>query len=299
MVIAPGTHCHFEETGENGVFGELKVNGAARPYQEWYLRWFDLKLRGRGNGLTDLPPYLFYLLGENKWLSAMQWPPENSLIERWYLGSNGNANGPDGDGILETAAGPGASHDEYLYDPANPVPSRGGPICCTGNPLDRAGPVDQRDVESRSDVLVFTSRPLQMPLRIVGPLRAKLHVSSSAKDTDFIARLTHVWPDGRSTNIQEGALRARYRGGLNQPVLLHPGEQVEISVDMRSIAYSVPAGHRIRLQITSSSFPRLERNLNTGGRNFDETEGVPALNRIYHDAKSPSFLEFGSLTLPP
>ena len=122
-------------------------------------------------------------------------------------------------------------------------------------------------------------------------MRATLNISSSARDTDFVARLVHVWPDGRATNIQEGALRARYRNGIDQPSLLQPGQPVELTIDMRSIAYLVPAGHRLRLHVTSSSFPRLERNLNTGGQNYDETVGIIAINRVLHDKFLSSFVE--------
>jgi putative CocE/NonD family hydrolase len=144
-------------------------------------------------------------------------------------------------------------------------------------------------------VLVYTSDPLASPLRIAGPLHASLVVSSSAPDTDFVARLVDVWPDGRAISIQEGALRARYRAGIDKPRLLEPDQPVSLRVDMRSIAYTLPAGHRLRLQVTSSSFPRLERNLNTGGNNADETRMVVATNRVHHGPRSSSFVELNVL----
>ena len=291
IVIAPGTHCHSEETGLSGQFGDLEVRGAAQPYKDWYLRWFDYWLRDKGNGLADLPAYLYYVIGENRWLTAASWPPEGARIERWYLDSGGHANGRRGDGTLSRNLPQLSAQDEFRYDPMNPVPTRGGPLCCSVNPTDRAGPVDQSDVEVRDDVLVYTTAVLQEPLRIAGPLRATLNISSSARDTDFVARLVHVWPDGRATNIQEGALRARYRNGIDRPSLLQPGQTVELTIDMRSIAYLLPKGHRLRLHVTSSSFPRLERNLNTGGRNYDETVGVVAINRVHHDKLLSSFVE--------
>lgn len=291
VIIAPGKHCNSEESGLSGRFGDLEVKGAAQPYKDWYLRWFDHWLRGRGNGLADLPPYLYYVIGESRWLTASTWPPEGARMERWHLDSGGHANGRHGDGTLTREPPRSSSYDEFHYDPAKPVPSRGGPLCCSGNPADQAGPADQRDVEAREDVLVYTSAALPEPLRIAGTLRAMLNVSSSARDTDFIARLVHVWPDGRATNIQEGALRARYRNGVDRPSLLEPGKRVDLTIDMRSIAYLLPKGHRLRLHVTSSSFPRLERNLNTGGRNYDESAGVIAANRVYHDRQVLSYLE--------
>lgn len=295
VVIAPGKHCNNEEAGLSGQFGDLEVKGAAQPYNDWYLRWFDYWLRGQGNGLSDLPPYLYYVIGESRWLTASTWPPEGVRMERWHLDSGGRANGRRGDGVLSREPPHFPSYDEFRYDPMNPVPSRGGPLCCSGNSADRTGPVDQRDVEARDDVLVYTSAALQENLRIAGTLQAVLNVSSSARDTDFIARLVHVWPDGRATNIQEGALRARYRNGIERPLLLEPGKRVNLMIDMRSIAYFVPKGHRLRLHVTSSSFPRLERNLNTGGRNYDESAGVIAVNRVYHDRQAPSYLELSVL----
>ncbi|MEQ1517388.1 MAG: CocE/NonD family hydrolase, partial [Usitatibacteraceae bacterium] len=258
----------------------------------WYLRWFDYWLRGRGDGLASMPRYLVYVIGEERWLEASEWPPTEVRFEKWYLGSVGGANGRKGDGFLSVAQpSVGArAYDEFNYDPANPVPTRGGPACCTGLPDEKQGPTDQTAVEEREDVLVYTSAPLEKPLRIAGPLAATLQVSSSALDTDFVVRLVHVWPDGRSTNIQEGALRARYRNGINRPELLQPGNPVDLQVDVRSIAYTIPQGHRLRLHVTSSSFPRLERNLNTGGRNFDESVGIVATNRVYHGPGQVSFI---------
>jgi putative CocE/NonD family hydrolase len=224
---------------------------------------------------------------------------------RWYLSSGGHANSAAGDGQLSAEALPAqAGFDEYRYDPANPVMSKGGPICCTGDPRrDRSGPVDQQEVEARPDVLVYTTPPLQKSVRIVGPVRARLVISTSARDTDFVAKLVDVDASGRALNIQEGALRLRYRDGFKQPQLATPGERYEIVVDMRATALYLPAGHRLRLQVTSSNFPRLERNLNTGGRNYDETVGVVAVNRVYHGPDAPSALEVQVLddedALPP
>lgn len=292
VVIAPGNHCEHSESGLSGRFGDLQVRNAEQPYSEWSLKWFDRWLRDRGPGLAELPAYRFYQINEHRWLDATQWPPAEAALQRWQLAGGGALLPPQ-----TSASSPAAPFDEFRYDPMQPVPSLGGPVCCTGNPADRAGPVDQRPIESRQDVLIYTSQALGQPLRIAGPLRARLRVSSSAPDTDIVARLTHVWPDGRSTNIQEGALRLRWREGVASPQLMKPGEVVSASVDMRAIAYTVPAGHRLRLQLTSSSFPRLERNLNTGGPEHAETQAVVALNRVHHEPAQPSVLEL--MVLPP
>jgi uncharacterized protein len=210
-------------------------------------------------------------------------------FQSWYLEGDGPANSSSGKGRLTPTAPVSTTNaDEFTYDPMKPVRTRGGPICCTGNPDEPQGPVDQKEVEAREDVLVYTSDAFEKGLRIVGPLKADLYVSSSAKDTDFTVKLVDVWPDGRALNIQEGALRMRYRDSFTDPQFMTPGEIYKASVDIRAIAYYLPPGHRLRLQISSSNFPRLERNLNTGGNNYDESVGVVAVNRVLRTAAHPS-----------
>jgi uncharacterized protein len=292
VILAPGNHCQLEETAQTGEFGDLKLQNTYQPYRDWYLRWFDYWLQGSGDGLAQLPPYLYYVLGESAWRTAQQWPPENARELRWYLGGNGRANSVSGGGTLLTSAPASGNSDELVSDPANPVPSIGGPVCCTGNAQDRAGPVDQAGNDARQDILVYTSAPLQKPMRFAGPLRATLTVSSTAKDTDLVVRLMHVRPDGKTTNIQEGALRLRYRNGFAVPELLEPGRRYTVTVPMRSIAYYLPAGHRLRMSIASSNFPRLERNLQNGTDN-PHTESAPVIarNRIFYGADATSYLE--------
>lgn len=215
-------------------------------------------------------------------MDSARWPPSGVAFTRRYLDSTSAANSKNGGGTLERERPEGAGrHEEFRHDPDDPVPTRGGPVCRTGNPTDRSGPIEQHDVESRNDVLVFTSAPLSQGLRMAGPLAAEHYVSSYARDTDFIVKLVDVRPDGTVLNIQEGALRMRYRDSFTHPRLMSPGKIYQARVDMRAIAYYLPPGHRLRLQISSSIFPRLERNLNTGGNNFDETIVVVALNRVY------------------
>ncbi len=301
VVIAPGTHCNHEASGTlTDRFGDLPIRNATRPWEGWYLRWFDHWLRNRPDTFDDLKAYNYFMLVEDRWYTADQWPPAEARVERWFLGSGGKANTRSGDGTLATSPGAASAFDTFRYDPANPVPSRGGPVCCTGDSRDQPGPADQSDVEVRDDVLVYTSAPLAADLRIAGPLRAHLTVSSDAPDTDLVLRLVHVWPDGRATGIQEGALRLRYRDGFQNPRLMTPGQRYDVTVDMRSIAYMLPRGHRLRLQVTSSSFPRLERNLNTGAsNNAAETRVVVALNRIHHSPEALSYLELPVFAAAP
>ena len=290
VVIAPGNHCHQEKVGQKDTFGDIPIANADRPWREWYEKWFDYWLRGEGAGLADLAPYTYFMVGENRWYEADSWPPKTTHPQRWYLGSGGHANSARGDGSLGLTGDSRASVDVYRYDPQDPSPSRGGPVCCTGNRADRSGPIEQRDVEARDDALVFTSTPLAHDLRIAGPIRAQIAFSSDSPDTDLVARLVDVFPDGRAISIQEGALQLRYRNGIANPTLLPKDEIQDVSVDMRSIAYRLSAGHRLRLDISSSSFPRLARNLNSGETSLAGTHPQVATNRV-HYTPSRSYVE--------
>jgi len=284
VIIAPGLHCDFWGAAESGRVGDLPVGkAAAQPYNEWFSAWFDYWLRGETSRKPDLAQYRFYVLGEDRWVDSDRWPPRDVAYKRWYLGGTRAANSSTGGGTLDREP-PGSvdRYDEFHYDPADPVPTRGGPVLSdAGDPAHRQGPIDQREVEARKDVLVYTSAPLGAGVRIAGPLSAELFISSSARDTDFVVKLVDVRPDGTALNIQEGALRMRYRDGFADPKLMRAGEIYLARIDLRAIAYYLPVGHRLRLQVSSSNFPRLERNLNTGGRNFDESVGVVAVNRVY------------------
>jgi uncharacterized protein len=284
VVIAPGNHCDYQYLTENDKIGEQPVGAAAtQPYWDWYLAWFNHWLRDESHPLPRLPAYLLYVMAEDVWLKSPTWPPPGVVEQRWYLGDRSLAAVPD---RSNHAA------DSFTYDPMNPTPTRGGPICCTGERIP-SGPADQREIEKREDVLVYSSDILADGLRIAGPLKADLYVASDALDTDFVAKLVDVWPDGRALNVQEGALRMRFRDGYSVPSLLEPGKAYRISLDMRAMAHYFKPGHRIRLQISSSNFPRLERNLNTGGRNFDETQAVKAVNQVLRGGDTPS-----SIVLP-
>jgi uncharacterized protein len=204
------------------------------------------------------------------------------------LRSDGRANGRHGTGWLGPDAPGEEKPDTYVYDPRTPVPSRGGPVCCTGTPDAPEGSYDQSEVEMRQDVLVYTSPPLAKGIEVTGPLEVVLYVSSSAPDTDFTAKLVDVYPDGAAYNVQEGIQRARYRQGYDRKVWLKPGEPARVRIDLQATSNYFGPGHRIRLEISSSNFPRFERNLNTGGSNYDEARAEIARNAIYHSVKYPS-----------
>jgi putative CocE/NonD family hydrolase len=249
-----------------------------------------------------MPKVQYYLMGKNEWRSAGAWPIPETQYLAYYLRNSPLAGPSEPDQVLMPGAnsrfGRGRLHlvvpprdeppDRFVYDPATPVPSRGGPICCTGSSDEPAGAYDQSEIEMRQDVLVYTSEPLTQALEVTGNLRAVLYVSSSAKDTDFTVKLVDVSPDGKAYNLQEGVLRARYREGYGKTVWMEPDRVYEVSVDLHATSNLFRQGHRIRLEVSSSNFPRLDRNLNTGGRNYDETKWVVAKNAVHHSPRYPS-----------
>ena len=282
-IISPTDHCTSEIATSRTVVGERDLGDARLDYWTIYLDWFDHWLRGDADADFDMPRLQYYLMGANEWRTAGSWPVEGTEFRPMYLHSGGSANTRAGDGRLSWEA-PAEEQpaDTFTYDPDDPVPTIGGPVCCTGTADAPAGGFDQSAVEDRDDVLVYTSEPLDEGIEVTGPIELVLYVSSDAPDTDFVGKLVDVHPDGRAINVQEGILRARYREGYGRKVWMEPGEVYELRIDLQATANYFGAGHRIRLEITSSSFPRWERNLNTGGRNHDETEWELARNSVHH-----------------
>lgn len=294
LIMSPATHCKFETMTRDSVVGDRPLGDAYLNFRALYLAWFDHWLRGAENGVTSMPKVSSFAMGKGEWRTASTWPLPGTRAQRWYLSSGTRgANSRNGDGVLSTIRpdGKGRASDQYRYDPLFPSPSVGGGMCCLG-PDTKAGGVDQRTVELRNDVLVYTSAPLEKPVELAGQAQAHLFVSSSAKDTDFIVKLVDVYPDGTAYIVHEGVLRARWRNGFERPAWLAPGEVVPITVQIEATHNHFAAGHRIRVDISSSSFPVWERNLNTGGPNYSESTPVSADNEIHHSAKFPSMLVF-------
>jgi putative CocE/NonD family hydrolase len=229
-------------------------------------------------------------MGANVWSSADSWPPAAAEPVDYYLRSDGNAVSVFGDGGLSRTPPTAASSDTYTYDPMNPVPSLGGGVCCNGG-LTPGGVYDQRGIEARADVLVYTSEPLEDELEVTGSVQPVLYVSSDAPDTDFTVKLVDVHPDGSAWNVEDAISRARYREGYDQPRLMQAGEVYELRPTPLSTSYLFKAGHRLRVEISSSKFPQYMRNLNTGGNNVEETEGVVAHNTVHHGARYPTRVE--------
>jgi len=250
--------------------------------------WFDTFLKGDRTGLLDtLPRVRYFTMGSNRWQTADSWPPKGARPVTYWLGSQGKANTGQGDGRLLKTRPRAAARDTFTYDPLKPVPSYGGNVCCTGNAV-QAGSFDQRKMEERPDILVYTSDPLTEGVEVSGPIEVTLHVSSSAKDTDFTVKLLDVYPDGSAYNLDETIQRLRYRQGYDKEVWMRPGEVVEVKLGPLNTSNYFDKGHRIRIEVSSSNFPRFDRNLNTGGRNYDEKDPVTALNAVHHGRAHPS-----------
>ncbi len=288
-VIAPVTHCAYTRATEETIVGERNVGDARLDYDALIYGWFDYWLKGEENGIVDtMPKVRFYTMGSNEWQASATWPPEGAQMVTYYLDSDRGANSINGDGRLTTVAPTSADGtDRFTYDPMDPVPSYGGNVCCTGGAI-QAGAFDQRAIEERSDVLVYTTDPLAEGIEVSGTIEITLYVSSDARDTDFTVKLLDVYPDGRAYNLDETIQRARYREGYDKQVFMEAGKVYRLEVSPMSTSNYFAAGHRIRIEVSSSNFPRFTRNLNTGGRNYDETEGVVAHNIVHHSRQYPS-----------
>jgi putative CocE/NonD family hydrolase len=292
VVVGPNAHCQFAKLGPDMVVGERQMGDTSFDVDGMIFRWFDRWLKGDRNAFPASTPHVqYYTMGANTWQRGQQWPPREARPVRMYLTSNGRANSLNGDGKLSLTPPPaGTPADGYRYDPMNPVQTVGGGDCCNGG-LVKPGAYDQRAVEARNDVLVYTSEPLTEPMEVTGFVDAVLAVSSSAKDTDFAVKLVDVAPDGTAFILGDTILRARYRDGYDKPVMMAPGQVYTIKPTPMTTSNTFLPGHRIRVEVTSSNFPKFVRNLNSGVPNESEKVGVVADNRIHHDAAALSYIE--------
>ncbi len=276
---------------------------SSSPVRRYQIGWFDRWLKGSVDTThsyspgtwhevrseVDEAPVQIFVMGANRWRDEQEWPLARTRYTSMYLGGKGHANSAGGDGTLDWDETRKDKPDEYVYDPHKPVPTMGGAVCC--NPkFFPWGPMDQRPVEKRNDVLVYTSRALKRDVEVTGPVRLELYVSTSVPDTDFTAKLVDVFPDGQARNLTDGILRLRYRQGLEKVVLAMPGQVYEVSIDVGVTSNVFLAGHRIRLEVSSSNFPRFDRNPNTGRPIADETQYRPAQQTIHHGRKYASRL---------
>ncbi len=289
MIIAPVAHCAFTRATENTVVGERSMGDARLDYAEIMYGFFDKFLKGESNTRVDkLPKVTYFTMGSNKWQSADRWPPAGAQPMTFYLTSGGKANTLNGDGTLTPAPPVTDVPDAFTYDPMNPVRSLGGNVCCTGNAI-TAGAFDQRKTQSREDVLVYTTEPFKDGIELSGPIVPTLYVSSDAKDTDFTVKILDVYPDGRAYNLDESIQRMRYREGYDKaPVWMEKGKVYKVALQPLNTSNYFAPGHRLRIEVSSSNFPRFDRNLNTGGNNYDEATSAVARNAVHHSKQYPS-----------
>jgi len=290
LVLGPWEHHTYVSSitaaGDRDFGSEASMSPAI--LNEIALEWFDGTLRGLPTKGFERVRY--FLMGENKWVECESWPPAHKQV-RYYLRSAGHANSRFGDGLL-TVEGPNdsESYDAYVYDPENPVITNGGRL--NQYKFGPGGVQNQATIEEREDVLVYTSMLLPSPVIITGPVSAALSFSSNAPDTDVAVKLVDVEPNGYCANIAEGMLRARYRDGPEREELLEPGRIHKLTVSLLDVAHSFLVGHRIRLEVTSSNFPKHDRNLNSSTNPVDATakEIRKAVNKVFHDNTNSSFL---------
>ncbi|GHO55935.1 CocE/NonD family hydrolase [Ktedonobacter robiniae] len=291
LLIGPWSHMNRTNLVGEINFG-IGANSAAldlkSSMESVHQRWFDRWLKGLENGVTEEAPIKLFVMGANVWREENEWPLARAVETRYYLHSGGRANTLHGDGMLSTIPPREEAADTYDYDPAHPVITRGGALLMTAEYP--AGPYDQRTTESREDVLVYTTPPLKEDTEVTGPITVVLWATSSAPDTDFVVRLIDVHPDGYARNLTDGIIRARYRGFTRgeEPSLIKPNTAYEYEIDLWSTSNLFKRGHRIRLDITSSNFPRWDRNPNTGHDFGTDAELAVAHQAILHDEAHPS-----------
>lgn len=284
LVVGPWDHrcTNVRERRLGSIdFGESAVVDLPSLEREW----LDTIL----NGAPSPARVRLFAMGQNSWRDEAEWPLARTRWSRWFLASNGRANSKRGDGVLQEEAPPAETSlpDVFEYDPTDPVPF----LSNFASSSQIGGPDDYSAIEERPDVLVYSSAPVEVPTEVTGPVRLVLHAASTARDTDFVARLIDVHPDGFAQRICDGMIRARFRGGYRiSEKLLTPGETVEYEIDMWSTSHTFLPGHALRLEVTSSAFPRYDRNLNTGGSIPTETRTVVAVNTVYHDRNRASHL---------
>jgi len=293
LLIGPWTHGNGTNPIGDMNFGfasTLALIDLQIDFMSLQLRWFSQFLKGQETGILNEAPIKLFVMGANVWRDEQEWPLTRAVETRYYLHSQGHANTLNGDGLLSTRVPENESPDQYDYDPANPVMTRGGALLMT--PEFPAGPRDQTPTESRTDVLVYSTPVLEQDIEVTGPITVHLWAVSSAPDTDFVARLVDVHPNGYAQNLTDGIIRARYRnfGHGEAPSLIEPGKAYEYEIDLWATSNLFKKGHRIRLDITSSNFPRWDRNPNTGHAFGEDSELVIAHQTILHDAEHPSYI---------
>ena len=286
LLIGPWAHIRPYTAPTSQGCGDIDFGPeACIELHDYLLRWFDYWLKDMDTGIMNEPPVNLFVMGENRWRQENEWPLARTHYTDYYLHSEGSANSSQGNGVLSTTPPTDEPTDQYTYDPNDPAPTLGGNVL-----MIPYGVADQRSVETRPDVLVYSTPPLENDLEITGPIKVHLFAASSAVDTDFTAKLVDVRPDGYSQNLQDGIIRARYRTSAAQPSLITPGQVYEYTIDLWATSHLFKAGHRLRLDISSSNFPRFDRNPNTGAPIGIDPRLEPAQQTIHHSSAYPSHI---------
>jgi putative CocE/NonD family hydrolase len=290
LLVGPWQHGSSRGPGIAGdhYFG-LGSDPLAIDLEGVLLRWFDCWLKGANNGIMDEPPVRLFVMGDNVWRDEQEWPLTRARSVKYYLHSQGKANSTNGDGTLSPQPPGDEPPDVFLYNPADPVPTRGGPLCCHAYFM-AGGAYDQQEIERRHDVLVYSTPPLERDVEVTGPITVTLWAATSAADTDFTAKLVDVCEHGCARNLTDGIIRARYRDSRSTPSLVEPGRAYGYTIDLWATSNVFKAGHRIRVEVSSSNFPRFDRNTNTGRRIAEDAELKPALQTILHSSQYPSHI---------
>jgi putative CocE/NonD family hydrolase len=291
LIIAPVLHCSYKRATENTIVGERSVGDARLNYDDLTWGWFDMLLKGQENDFKATQPRVrYYTMGSNKWQQAQSFPLPNTEVKNFFLSSAGKANTRNGDGALVALPPTKDNPDSFTYDPMNPVGSYGGNVCCTGNAV-QGGSFDQSQMELRNDILVYTSDSLTEGVEITGFIESTLFVSSTGPDTDVTIKLIDVYPDGKAYNLDETIQRLRYREGYDKEVFMEKNKVYKVDLTPMVTSNYFAPGHKIRIEVSSSNFPRFERNMNTGGNNYDESRGIVVENRIHHSKAYPSVIK--------
>jgi putative CocE/NonD family hydrolase len=282
LVVGPWIHGPTDRKSSDVDFGA----SATADVHEMILSWYDYLFSGVKNGRESEKPVKIFVMGRNDWRYEDSWPLARAHDTRYYFHSNGEANSTSGNGSLSTMAPPAEKPDRFIYDPADPVPTNGGGLCCATDY--HSGAWDQRAIEARKDVLVYTTTPFAKETEVTGPIIVDLYASSSAVDTDFTAKLVDVWPNGYAQNLTDGIIRARYRNSLSKVELMEPRKIYEFKINLLATSNAFMPGHSLRVEISSSNFPHYSRNLNVADDSNVAKEGVKATNEIFHDIQHPS-----------
>ena len=283
LMMGPWAHAATSPEGKIGdvTFGKdavLDMNGTI-------VQWYDYAIKGKQNEFATAPPVKIFVMGDNVWRAENEFPLARARETRYYLHATKGAQSVAGDGVISTAAPQNEKPDIYEYDPASPVRTIGGRLCCGGLP---PGPFDQRPNESRTDMLIYSTPPLARDVEVTGFITVELYAATSAADTDFTAMIVDVDPTGYARYLGDGIIRARYRNSTEQAEPIEPGKAYQSTIDLWATSNVFKAAHRIRVYVSSSNFPRFSRNLNTGERTFGGTRMLKARQTIYHDAEHPS-----------